>query len=794
MSCSSGLDKGEVHYAGEVSDSVRQLRRLSRTDHVYFCPDLFLSCYLLLEQATVGALGLLSGDTRIYAARPILISGDCKRETGEEHSEMLATVLESVDSLKADTHLRTVSIASDGETRRGSAFVILTFKYPLPTTSPIYPLLKPLVFMNLHVGEDDITCDKDWKHVFKRARNLILRARGIVVDDIRITPSVIEAHFKMANHTAAHIHALFNPDDHQDVKLAFDMLKDLWALQSLSEHVNPSALETREALRTLGKLLWHLVFPYLCVELSLSEQLEHLSAAAHLCLALYHKHGTKFLPSLLYTDIMIMIKNVWFCVAKMKVDNSKGSFYLMLLGTDRLEKLFGILRTMIGNDANLDIYQLASRLTGTTQACISSFTTHTQSIFTIIYNNQVSNILAKYPHWDRPPRRLKLPAITRDSKELPDTTDHIKPSSWKGDVCVSSVSLLTCWRRGRHLVETEFPATVSLFKMLEKTPGIDMLSPHGKLLVTLPAEPDDSVECIPFNTNTCLPQPSAPAPDIPPNEIAVEIEDAILGEDEAESEPNANVAPTSRTVEQWILYGGKKMLKSRAVSLRSKLKRNPIPSSTDRLKRVQAIERYSAAKAMTADFDSTASGDLLIVHDPVATLVRCSEQIFLCIGEVNAIKVDSDLHSSIPVEDLADGDKVRYFATTVIRCVFFTDHWYYNMKVTISIRVFGLRPAAAEDDPSLKNDWKSYQLPELTLQIPSKWIYPINPSLVPRSPTTRQFYLFQGSFLVALAASIFSNVTNLNVKELVRVTATSEFPYREASGIFFVYSCVLCFF
>ena len=101
--------------------------------------------------------------------------------------------------------------------------------------------------------------------------------------------------------------------------------------------------------------------------MTLSEQLEHLSAAAHLCLALYHKHGTKFLPSLLYTDIMIMIKNVWFCIAKMKVDDSAGSFYLMLLGTDRLEELFGILRTMIGNDANLDIYQLSSRLTGTTQ-------------------------------------------------------------------------------------------------------------------------------------------------------------------------------------------------------------------------------------------------------------------------------------------------------------------------------------------------------------------------------------------------------------------------------------------
>lgn len=53
----------------------------------------------------------------------------------------------------------------------------------------------------------------------------------------------------------------------------------------------------------------------------------------------------------------------------------------VLLGTDRLEILYGILRTMVGNDANLDLLlvQLGLRLTGTTE---------------------VSTILAKYPHWD----------------------------------------------------------------------------------------------------------------------------------------------------------------------------------------------------------------------------------------------------------------------------------------------------------------------------------------------------------------------------------------------------------
>jgi hypothetical protein len=64
------------------------------------------------------------------------------------------------------------------------------------------------------------------------------------------------------------------------------------------------------------------------------------------------------MASLLYTDIMIIIKNIFFCVAKTKVDDPLGKFWLILLGTDRLEQLFGILRTMVGNDANCDVLQI----------------------------------------------------------------------------------------------------------------------------------------------------------------------------------------------------------------------------------------------------------------------------------------------------------------------------------------------------------------------------------------------------------------------------------------------------
>ena len=137
------------------------------------------------------------------------------------------------------------------------------------------------------------------------------------------------------------------------------MLKNIWNLPHLDAQTSsksPGFLQTQETLWILGKLLFHLVFPYLCIDLSLSKQLEHLSAAAYLALALYQIAGKDFIPTNLYIDVMLMIKNAFFCVAKAKVDNLEGEFWIILLGTDRLKELFGILRMIVGNDANVDFY------------------------------------------------------------------------------------------------------------------------------------------------------------------------------------------------------------------------------------------------------------------------------------------------------------------------------------------------------------------------------------------------------------------------------------------------------
>jgi hypothetical protein len=125
---------------------------------------------------------VLTNEHRVYPARSILVSGDCKRETGKEHSHLIQNVIDAINLHRHTTKMRIVSLASDGETRRGLAFVLLTFLAPLASTSPIHPLLSPLKLMNFHVGVDDLTCDKDWKHVIKRFRNLLLCVRGLVIN------------------------------------------------------------------------------------------------------------------------------------------------------------------------------------------------------------------------------------------------------------------------------------------------------------------------------------------------------------------------------------------------------------------------------------------------------------------------------------------------------------------------------------------------------------------------------------------------------------------------------------
>ena len=208
--------------------------------------------------------------------------------------------------------------------------------------------------------------------------------------------------------------------------------------------------------------------PYICIELDLNEQLIHLSAAAHMAFFLYRDRSarTQFMPTQSYVDIMLMIKNVFYCVAKAKVDTPQGKFYLILLGTDCLETFFGLICTAVGTDANVDILQLGSRASGHTEVAL---------------------ILAEHPEWDLGPCCLTLPCIMKDSQtgEMTSRFDHITPKDWHGNTSVARVNLHSCWLLGCQQAVVCIPDAGKFFDQLleEGTPDIDMLSPLGTLLV-----------------------------------------------------------------------------------------------------------------------------------------------------------------------------------------------------------------------------------------------------------------------------------------------------------------------
>ena len=410
---------------------------------------------------------------RLYSARPILLSGSCKRETANDHTTLLQAVVDATNNKQDMTGLRVISLASDGESRRGKALTNLTYVAPLAPSLPIYNHLAHLDLMDYFVGPDDITADKDYKHIFKRLRNALLCDNGCLVHGVRLTCAVIHKHFKDSGFTDAHISRVLDPTDKQDVVLAYALLKDLWTLLPADPDSSaPTYIKARESLRIYGELSYQLVFPYICTELSLSEQLEHLSAAVHLVLALYVLDGARsaFIPGPLFIDISIMVKNAFFCVAKAKVDRPNEPFFLVLLGTDRLESLFGILRTMIGNDANLDMLQLSLRITSTTE---------------------VSSILAKHPKWDKGPRRLRLPALSKSSEEPPNSVDHVGLNAYLSPerLYPSGLTLATSWKRGRHLMENKYSWITSVLQSISSTPNASILAPYGINLMTCSLTP-----------------------------------------------------------------------------------------------------------------------------------------------------------------------------------------------------------------------------------------------------------------------------------------------------------------
>ncbi|KAH9009790.1 hypothetical protein EDB85DRAFT_2282777 [Lactarius pseudohatsudake] len=668
----------------------------------------------LASEATVTGIGTLSEVPHEYSVRPIMFSGTCKRETGLHHARVLQVVLEAANKVKVRKNCiyRTVCVASDGEAKRGDAFVILTMSSQLSASSPIYGQLSSLRLMNHLVGPDDLTADKDFKHVFKRQRNLLMRQKGVLIQGFCVTPAILRTHLESHGVPSHRLRSLLNPNDKQDVILAYSLLKEVWSLPPPPAGSSPSFARAREALNLI-----------------------HLSAAAHMAFFLYRDclARTQFMPTQSYVDIMIMVKNVFYCVAKAKVDNPHGNFYPILLGTDCLETFFGLIWTAVG-------------LT------------------------EVALILAEHPEWDLGPRHLTLPHITNDAQagEITSKFNHISPKDWRGDATVARVNLHSCWLLGRQQAITCIPGAGHVFKQLlaEGAPNIDMLSPLGTLLVNQRDQEHDNKD----NTDDFSASFDPEGPEHIPSDVMQnasnarttlslplsythdgDLEDAI-----ADEMPRNNVDST-------VIVQGQKTSKAKA--LRHRMASHTTRSSTDRLRRIQNIPCFGPTSAGPAESDSWSSsitpcddttlGPTLRVGNPVALLVRCGTLVVLAVAQVNRLQFASQSN----LDEL-------------------TVHLLADPTAKVDCQLLHLVPATVEDNPTRVHDWCwSMQMEANCENVNGRYVHSLNPVisiLRPGKPT----FLFEGSFLVTLSCSLFQDLRSQDYQRLLVLRRTEFFPYR----------------
>ncbi|KAJ7497849.1 hypothetical protein B0H11DRAFT_2384649 [Mycena galericulata] len=575
-------------------------------------------------EATVAAFGALSKDPRVYSPRPCCISGTDKHEKGPEQARFIQQIMTAGNHkrIRGNITYRTISIASDGEAKRGAALVQKTMNRDLDSDSPIHKLLSPLDLMNFRVGEDDLTADKDYRHVLKTLRNLLMRLKGVKVLGFVIMPAIIKQHLRAAGHSQEQVDAFLNPNDKQDVYLGYQLLKAMWSLPVAPADSSPGFIRTREALRMFGQLGYHLLMPYIFIDLSLHQQLVHLRRNL-----VYGKSA--------FGNLMIMIKNVFFCIAKTKIDIPDAEFFIILLGTDRLEVLFGLIRTAIGTDVNVDMYQLSTRASNLTEATI---------------------ILANRPHWDRSPRRLKLPMIINEAGDISRNADHITPAAWKGDVRVQNINLWTAWKQGRQIAEELVPQGRAILTVCSSTPGVNIFSPLGTSLINYldedvsedfdidpsllsaphadtPADTVDSLPLVPLSADSNSTEDSSYTPD-------GDVEDAL-----AIAEPQGKFSPH-------VEINGKLISKARALS--GMMRYRGSRASTDRLKRVAGLPSFNPSMEGTGMIsDSSLGAASLRVGNPVAVVVSCEEQLFLAVAQVNNIKLASSPVQSIALDSSA---------------------------------------------------------------------------------------------------------------------------------------------
>lgn len=403
-----------------------------------------------------------------YRAVPILVLGFEK--TLFTARRQYSTITTVVQTLNADPEwglkLGSVSIiATDGDPQQRQAIDTYMCKKLSLADGDLFVLLRNLPLLDLFVGPNDETVDFDKKHCCKRLRGVMTSfTRSIKIGPTTINRRLLQL-FLSASHVAEkEINSLMDVVDKQNVLKAFLMLTkiaqyDYAKLETSTLPGAQSLLVAQPSLKVLSFVCDMLVTTEINVQLTLSQQLSRLSGLAHMMFALHYEHKADCFPTVLTHDIVASVNGVFVSVAKAQILCAKTGqdmeFFLSCCGTDFLEVVFGILRTLTHN-RSFDQLMLVQQIVG---AC------------------HIREIADKHPTWMK--QKARLAALSRE-------WDHLSPRVWEGCCKVNGVNLDVCWEVGRGMcvkvlnkVEGFRHVSDMWFLQLARE-GVTLLRPDGK--------------------------------------------------------------------------------------------------------------------------------------------------------------------------------------------------------------------------------------------------------------------------------------------------------------------------
>ena len=249
---------------------------------------------------------------------------------------------------------------------------------------------------------------------------------------------------------------LLDVKDKQNVPLSTDLLlsfsdgiRKLW--EGNREGISVRLDSVIGTLTVFSYILDGVLAYYSDPGLTLSEQLEMISTAMHILFSL--QRSSSIIPNQLYHDLMSTFQNSFLVAAKFQLYGPDHPCYLMLTGTDVLERMFGNCRNKLGHNTTdcLGMVNMARSL------------------------NSCSAVLESHPDWASKSHRNRRLAL-----------DYSNPEEWiKENLITRDLDLYQLFRRGKVKAE---------FLLQEKTPQKDndfsklhreectFLRPKGKLI------------------------------------------------------------------------------------------------------------------------------------------------------------------------------------------------------------------------------------------------------------------------------------------------------------------------